>query len=214
MTVLTERFARAVSYTLQKHQHHTRKQSEVPYFTHLMGVSSVVLEYGGNEDQAIAGLLHDTLEDISGDLAEEIKKRFGQKVLEVVLGCTDASREQRDLMGRKASWYDRKEGIIAGLATKPEDVLLVAVADKYHNARNLLENTLVLGDAFWERFNAGKSPTLWYYRRLTETLLSLPAKGQGIMHLIQVFFHITRDLEQVNGVSEIPTEQLKVPLED
>lgn len=212
MTVLTERYTRAIAFTLLHHQRQTRKQSTVPYFTHLIGVSSVVLEFGGTEDQAIAGLLHDTLEDISGDLAGEIAGLFGEGVLEMVQGCTDLSKEKRDQQGRKASWYQRKESIIFTLTQKPETVLLVALSDKHHNARNLLENTLVQGDLFWDRFNAGKWPTLWYYRRLRETLRDLQVQHEGLGQLLQVFEYTVQELERVNGVLQVPTEELKIPL--
>lgn len=91
-------------------------------------------------------------------------------------------------------------------------MLLVAVADKYHNARNLLENTLMQGDPFWDRFNAEKLPTLWYYRRLTETLTGLTVEHQGLQHLIRVFEHTVHNLERNCTVQDTPTLELRLPI--
>ncbi|MBD6619049.1 bifunctional (p)ppGpp synthetase/guanosine-3',5'-bis(diphosphate) 3'-pyrophosphohydrolase [Komarekiella sp. 'clone 1'] len=161
--MLSERFTAALVYATQLHANQVRKGSGVPYISHLLGVTSIALEYGANEDEAIAALLHDAVEDQGGAATrEEIRRRFGDKVTEIVDGCTDADAIP------KPPWRKRKEAYIAHIPTASSSVLLVSVADKLYNARSILKDYRVLGESLWERFHGGREGTLWYYRALVD----------------------------------------------
>lgn len=161
--MLSERFTSALTYATVLHANQVRKGSGVPYIAHLLGVASIALEYGANEDEAIAALLHDAIEDQGGAATrEEIRRRFGDTVTEIVDGCTDAETIP------KPPWRQRKETYIAHIPTATRSVLFVSSADKLHNARSILQDYRVLGEAVWERFQGGREGTLWYYRALVE----------------------------------------------
>ena len=161
--LLTERFDRALVYMARLHAHQRRKGTRIPYIAHLLGVTALVLEDGGDEDQAIAALLHDAAEDQGGRRTlQEIDDKFGDRVARIVEGCTDALGEP------KPAWRRRKEDYIAHLKTAPEDVLRVSLADKIYNAQSVLICYRQLGEKTWERFNGGKEGTLWYYQALLE----------------------------------------------
>jgi (p)ppGpp synthase/HD superfamily hydrolase len=161
--ILTERFTQALTFVTQLHANQVRKGSGVPYVAHLLGVASIVLEYGANEDEAIAALLHDAIEDQGGVATQaEIRRRFGDVVTAIVDGCTDSQTMP------KPPWRDRKEAYIAHLPTASPSVLLVSAADKLYNARSILKDYQVLGDELWQRFKGRKEGTLWYYRALVE----------------------------------------------
>jgi (p)ppGpp synthase/HD superfamily hydrolase len=162
---LPSRFRDALVYAAELHSEQVRKASGVPYVAHLLGVASIVLEHGADEDEAIAALLHDAVEDQGGQrTAEEIRRRFGNRVIEIVLGCTDADTIP------KPPWRQRKERYIAHIAHASPSVWLVSASDKLYNARSILADYRRLGDAVWSRFNGGKDGTLWYYRALVEAL--------------------------------------------
>jgi (p)ppGpp synthase/HD superfamily hydrolase len=162
---LSARFEEALILAARWHAGQVRKETTIPYIAHLLGVASLVLEQGADEDEAIAALLHDAVEDQGGVVAlEEIRRRFGDGVAEIVAGCTDAWTTP------KPPWRERKEAYIAHLRQASASVRLVSAADKLHNARSILADYRVLGDALWSRFNGGKEGTLWYYRALVETL--------------------------------------------
>lgn len=167
MTVLTDRYTRAVDYARDAHATQTRKGTQIPYLYHLLAVSSLVLEFGGNEDQAIAALLHDVVEDCGAAHEAAIRSQFGDPVAAIVLACTDGTAEckaEHAPEDRRADWTARKERYIAHLAHASEEVLLVSCCDKLHNARAIvqdLENPAV-GVAVFQRFTGGKSGTLWY----------------------------------------------------
>ena len=152
----------AFTYASDLHATQTRKGKDVPYISHLMGVTAIVLEQGGTENQAIAALLHDAVEDQDVTL-EEIQKRFGDEVADIVEGCTNAEAEP------ESEWREGKEKYIAHLSGAGPSVWLVAAADKLYNARNILEDYRNAGESLWERFNGGKDGTLWYYRTLAKT---------------------------------------------
>jgi (p)ppGpp synthase/HD superfamily hydrolase len=159
--VLTPRFAEAFAYAARLHAQQVRKGTTVPYLSHLMSVAALVLEDGGDEDEAIAGLLHDAVEDQGGKpTLVEIERLFGARVARIVLGCTDSD------VVPKPPWRERKERYVAHLAHAEPDVRRVSSADKLHNARSILTDYRVVGDALWSRFTAGKDETLWYYRSL------------------------------------------------
>jgi (p)ppGpp synthase/HD superfamily hydrolase len=162
---LSARFEEALILAVRWHAGQVRKETTIPYIAHLLGVASLVLEQGADEDEAIAALLHDAVEDQGGTVAlEEIRRRFGDGVAEIVAGCTDAWTTP------KPPWRERKEAYIAHLCQASASVRLVSAADKLHNARAILADYRALGEALWSRFNGGKEGTLWYYRALVETL--------------------------------------------
>ena len=166
MAVVGKRFRDALVWAAELHEEQKRKGGNVPYVAHLIGVASIVLEHGGDEDQAIAALLHDALEDQAHRMTPgEIRARFGDKVEEIVEACTDGdAEEQRDR--DPARWRVRKQKYIDEVATKPAEALLVSMADKLYNARAILEDFREIGDKIWTRFTAGRDGNLWYYRAL------------------------------------------------
>jgi len=170
--LLTARFGEALVYARELHAFQTRKGTPVPYLAHLLAVCSLVLEDGGDEDEAIAALLHDAVEDQGGrPTLEEIRRRFGDRVAGIVLECTDADE------GPKPPWRVRKERYLAHLPQASRSAIRVSCADKLHNARSLLIDHRRLGERLWERFNAGRDETLWYYRTLVEIF---KARGAGL----------------------------------
>jgi (p)ppGpp synthase/HD superfamily hydrolase len=159
---LSARFNTALEFAAQTHATQVRKGSGLPYVEHLLGVCSIALSYGADEDEAIAALLHDAVEDQGGPaMREKIRQRFGERVAEIVDGCTDTDETP------KPPWRARKEAYIAHLALASSSVLLVSSSDKLHNARSILRDYRAEGDAVWTRFTGRKSGTLWYYRALT-----------------------------------------------
>ena len=161
--MLTERYADALQLAWRLHDGQVRKGTLIPYISHLLGVSSLALEHGATEDEAIAALLHDAVEDAGGKpTLEMIRVHFGEAVAQIVDGCTDAYGEP------KPPWRARKEAYIAHLATASPSVRLVSSSDKLHNARSILSDLRVLGPAVWTRFTARRDGTLWYYRSLVQ----------------------------------------------
>lgn len=162
-------FERALAFATRLHSRQVRKETDIPYISHLIGVAGLVLENDGDRDQAIAALLHDSLEDCGVDypggvdaLKERIREDFGDKVLAIVEGCTDA------VTVPKPPWQARKERYIAHLEKTPPEVLLVSCADKLHNARAIVADQRVMGNALFERFKGKRDGTLWYYQSLAE----------------------------------------------
>ncbi len=163
---LGSRFLRAFEFAAVKHAGQTRKASTIPYIAHLMGVASLVLEAGGDEDLAMAALLHDVVEDCGGmPMLEEVRRRFGNRVAKVVDGCTDADTDP------KPPWRERKEKYIQHLKTADADTRLVSAADKLNNVRSILSDYRAIGESVWSRFNGGREGTLWYYRTLRDQFL-------------------------------------------
>jgi GTP pyrophosphokinase len=161
--MLSERFADSITFAANLHANQKRKGTDIPYIAHLLGVASLALEHGANEEEAIAALLHDAIEDQGGAATrEEIRRRFGDTVTEIVDGCTDADTTP------KPPWLQRKQAYIAHIPTASASVRLVSSADKLHNARSLLNDYRLVGDSLWNRFKGGKEGTLWYYRALVE----------------------------------------------
>lgn len=166
--ILGPRFEDALMYAAKLHASQIRKGSRVPYVSHLMAVASIALECGADEDEAIAALLHDAIEDQGGSKArEEIRGRFGDRVVEIVDGCTDADTKP------KPPWRERKEAYITHIKDASPSVHLVSAADKLSNARAILKDYRSLGDKLWERFKGGKEGTLWYYRSLSDVFLAV-----------------------------------------
>jgi (p)ppGpp synthase/HD superfamily hydrolase len=162
------RFAQAVSYALELHSGQVRKQAAdedpedgIPYISHLMMVASLVIEHGGDEDEAIAALLHDGPEDCGGrETLEIIRHRFGSRVAEIVETCTDTFDSP------KPDWWIRKKAYVDRLRLASSSALLVSLADKTHNAEATLADVTEHGDEFWDRFTQGRSGSLWYYGSL------------------------------------------------
>lgn len=163
--ILTEtdrwrRLSEAVTYGLAIHAEQIRKGSGIPYIGHLLGVASLVLEAGGDEDQAIAGMLHDAIEDVGAEQEAEIKARFGGRVARIVRACTDADTQP------KPPWRARKEAYIEHLEHADRDALLVSCSDKVHNSRAIVTDLRTLGPVMFNRFTGGAHGTLWYYSEL------------------------------------------------
>jgi GTP pyrophosphokinase len=156
----------ALDYAAEAHRDQPRKGTTLPYLSHPMGVASLVLENGGDEDQAIAGLLHDVLEDCGAEHEQPIREAFGDRVARLVLGCTDGVP---GASGEKAPWRARKLAYIDHLGAADEAVVLVSACDKLHNARAIVTD-LMAGHAVFERFKAGREGTLWYYNALRQVI--------------------------------------------
>jgi (p)ppGpp synthase/HD superfamily hydrolase len=169
-TYLTERFHLAVKYATFWHRHQVRKSTDLTYILHPLGVASLVLEAGGNEDEAIAALLHDIPEDCGGQvMLEEIEALFGPRVAEIVAGCSDTLVEDR---ANKALYRERKQGHIDHIKKSHDKGLhLVTAADKLHNARAIVTDLQNEGDVVWKRFNADKATILWYYDSMMDVLV-------------------------------------------
>jgi (p)ppGpp synthase/HD superfamily hydrolase len=161
---LTDRFFKAMAYAADAHKEQVRKSTNIAYISHPFGVAALVLEAGGDEDQAIGGLLHDVAEDCGGEpRLIEIAALFGDRVAHIVRGCSDSLVVDEEL---KLPWESRKQEHLQHLGSADADILLVSAADKTHNARAIATDIQSIGDQVWERFNADQSQILWYYRSL------------------------------------------------
>lgn len=163
--MLTQRFAQGLDLAVRAHDGQLRKGTAIPYIAHPMAVASIALEYGADEDQAIAALLHDAVEDGGAEFEQEIRERFGARVADLVMGCTDGIP---DATGQKPPWKQRKEKYLTHLEMATSDVLLVSGSDKLHNARAILADLHTVGEFVFDRFTASKEETLWYYTTLSE----------------------------------------------
>jgi (p)ppGpp synthase/HD superfamily hydrolase len=173
--ILTDRFDRALSYAMHVHGGQVRKGTSIPYLAHLLAVAATVLEYGGSEDMAIAGLLHDAVEDQGGESRlVDIRNRFGDRVAEVVRSCSD-SVVNSAISEQKEDWHERKRKYIDHLRTVDQETLLVALCDKVHNARSILRDLRKpdVGSSVWARFRQSKKDTLWYYTNLATAFANL-----------------------------------------
>lgn len=163
---LTAKFDEALQVASQLHRNQARKGTQIPYLSHLLAVSSLVLEYGGTETQAIAALLHDAVEDCGGEpVLENIREQFGKDVASIVASCTDSFEA-----GPKRSWRERKEAYLDHLREADPEHLLVTAADKFHNLRTIQRDLKEVGYSLWSRFNVGPSELEWYYRSVIEIL--------------------------------------------
>lgn len=200
--MLSERFTAAVDYARLAHAGQVRKGSGVPYLYHLLAVSSLVLEYGGDEEQAIAGLLHDVLEDCGAAHEGEIRARFGDGVTEIVLACTDGTVEgklEAQAGGdRKAHWRLRKLAYLERLREEDARALLVSGCDKLHNARAILGDLErpEVGAAVFERFTAGRDGSLRYYQSIAAIL------GQRQAPMAMAFDAVVARIHALAGQAE------------
>lgn len=164
--MLGARFREALAYAAEAHEEELRKGTKIPYVSHLLGVAALVLEDGGDEDQAIAALLHDVCENHGGRARlEDVRTRFGERVANIVDACTDSYESS------KPPWKERKDLYLVHVrATHDADALRVSLADKMHNARAILRDLNAAEDpaVVWDRFNAGRDCVLWYYRALVD----------------------------------------------
>lgn len=166
MNRLGERFEHALIYTARLHANQVRKDSRTPYIAHLLATAGLVMEYGGNEDEIIAALLHDALEDQphNGNTAREIEAHFGNGVLAIVQACSDTQTHP------KPPWRQRKEAFLQSLPTAPPSACLIIAADKLHNTRTLTREYREHGDAIWQRFKGGRDGTLWFSQAVLAAL--------------------------------------------
>lgn len=203
---LSDKFNDALVYTARLHREQPRKGKDIPYIGHLLGVASLVLESGGDEEMAIAALLHDAVEDQGGQpRLEEIRNRFGTRVARIVLGCTDSDEVDPD---NKAPWCARKEKYIAHVEHEADiEVRLVSAADKVHNARAILSDHYELEDRVFDRFSGKKQGTLWYYRALVDAFRAAEARDNhpeddvaaGRKRLIDELARVVDELERRSG---------------
>jgi (p)ppGpp synthase/HD superfamily hydrolase len=194
---LSKRFISALSYSARVHAKQIRKRTDRPYIGHLLGVASIVIEYGGDEDMAIAALLHDAVEDQGGlPRLREIRKKFGKRVAHIVDGCTDAYADP------KPPWLERKRAYIARVAGEDEYVRLVSAADKLSNARETLFELRQYGERVYERFAGKKEGTLWYYRELLGAF-----RLAGSNPLIEELNRVVTELERLSGSTILPGEK-------
>jgi (p)ppGpp synthase/HD superfamily hydrolase len=186
---LSLRFSSALVLACDLHRTQRRKGTQIPYVAHLLGVAAIALEHGANEDEAIAAVLHDAVEDQGGAItAQRIHEEFGAKVVDIVLACSDT-----DVMP-KPPWRARKEAYIAHVRSAGPSVRLVSAADKLHNARSLVADYREVGEALWDRFTGGRDGSLWYYRSLVDAFLS-----HGETRLVLELARVVTELESLSA---------------
>jgi (p)ppGpp synthase/HD superfamily hydrolase len=184
------RFHRALVYAARLHEVQKRKGTNRPYIGHLLGVASIVMDYDGDEDEAIAALLHDAVEDQGGlPTLRTIRRKFGAHVAEIVWGCTDAHTFP------KPPWLARKKAYLAHLrhdaSRASASIRLVSAADKLHNVRQILADYKLVGENVWHRFSGRRDGTLWYYREVVKVLHT-----HGVTPLIAELTRTVRELER------------------
>jgi (p)ppGpp synthase/HD superfamily hydrolase len=186
---LTSRFLQAMEFAFQLHKDQHRKGTDIPYFSHLLAVASLVCEDGGDEDQTIAAILHDTAEDHGGyQTLIEIKQLFGERVADIVATCSDS------FSFPKPPWEKRKKDYLSHLKNASPEARRVSLADKLHNARSILRDLECVGESVWGRFNGGKEGTLWYYQSLID-IFNEEQDGYMARELKRVFCRI----EEISG---------------
>jgi GTP pyrophosphokinase len=187
--MLTGRFHEAFRYAAEAHHGQTRRGTTTPYLSHLMAVASIVLDDGGDEDEAIAALLHDAAEDQGGrERLEDIRRRFGDKVAGIVEACTDSWTTP------KKPWIERKRTYVEHARHLAPDALRVSAADKVHNAYAILRDLRTMGDQVWRRFKASPDDIVWYYESLVR---SFRESGGG--PLVEELDRIVRAVQREMG---------------
>jgi (p)ppGpp synthase/HD superfamily hydrolase len=187
--IFSGRFIQALDYAARLHARQLRKRTDRPYIGHLLSVTSIVIEYGGDEGMAIAALLHDAVEDHGGKpRLREIQRKFGKRVAHIVDGCTDSYSDP------KPPWLERKRAYVEGVAAETDDVRLVSAADKLSNVRETLHEVRVRGDSALDRFAGKKEGLLWYYRALVNEF-----RKAGSNPLVEELDRVVTELESVTG---------------
>jgi GTP pyrophosphokinase len=177
---LSLRFREALQFAYDLHEDQERRVSGIPYLGHLLGVTALALEFGADEDQAIAALLHDAAEDQGGaETLERIRERFGGRVARMIRDCSDT------LDANKPPWKERKERYLAHLAAAPADSQLVSACDKLYNLRTLVYDYRIHGEALWDRFGGGREGTLWYYREVTRIIPDTVTASVGLRRAME-----------------------------
>ena len=208
---LTDKFTDALRLAHRYHADQWRKGTGIPYFSHLLQVAGLVIEAGGDEDQAIAGLLHDAVEDAE-DRSEaearrkEIRAEFGARVVDLVDGCTDGNPDEKEEM----DWIDRKLRYVGHVEVEAdEDVLLISVADKLHNARAILRDLRAEGPGLWSRFSGKKLGSLWYYRSLVDAY-----RARGLATYVGELDEVVTAIERESGRPDgVPLSEARAALE-
>jgi (p)ppGpp synthase/HD superfamily hydrolase len=184
---LSRRFSEAMLFAAELHAEQERKGSKAPYVAHLLSVAGLAMENGADEDEAIAALLHDAVEDQGGAATgEEIRRRFGDRVAEIVAGCSDTDQTP------KPPWGERKEAYLAHLRHASPSVRLVSACDKLDNVRSLMAAYRRLGEPLWDRFRGGRDGTLWYYRSVVDVL-----KAAGTTPLVEELERAVEAMERL-----------------
>jgi (p)ppGpp synthase/HD superfamily hydrolase len=187
----SSRFIQALGYAARLHARQVRKRTDRPYIGHLLSVTSILIEYGGDEEMAIAALLHDAVEDQGGvSRLREIRKKFGKRVAHIVDGCTDSCVEP------KPPWLQRKRAYVQRVGSESAEVRLVSAADKLSNVRETLHDVRAHGDAVFDRFVGKKEGTLWYYRALVTEF-----RKAGINPLVEELDRTVADLESLARIN-------------
>lgn len=196
--VLADRFFEAVAFACTSHAGQVRKGTQVPYASHLLAVASLVLEAGGDEDLAIAALLHDVLEDQGGAAGiDRVRARFGQRVLGVVLGCSDSLAPDAR---HKAPWRERKSAYLEHLERADLDTVIVSLADKVHNARSIVVDLRIIGTAAtWAKFHASREQTLWYL----DSVLAIGERRDAPRMLTDQLRQAIGDIRQLDPGSQL-----------
>ncbi|MGA8149656.1 MAG: HD domain-containing protein [Terriglobales bacterium] len=199
---LTRRFEQALLFATRKHAGQIRKGTPAPYISHLIGVAGLVLEAGGDEDLAIAALLHDVVEDCGGaPMLKEVRRCFGKRVAHVVEGCTDTDQDP------KPPWRERKKSYIRHLRIADSDVHLVSAADKLHNLRHIMTDYREEGEKIWERFSGKREGTRWYYRTLLKEF-----QRRKPNRVVNELARVVKELEAVSGGNRLAGGRRKLQI--
>lgn len=203
---LSLKFIEAIDYARQAHAEQTRKGKHVPYIAHLLGVSSLVLDYGGDEEQCIAGLLHDVIEDCGSGHEAAIRQQFGERVARIVLACTDSTEEAKAALvtpeDKLADWHQRKRAYVAHLRGEKADALLVSCCDKLQNASAIVADLEEpgIGRAVFERFTAKRDGTLRYYHSIAEVFVQRKVRPASALDTVVKRMHALAGVRSRKGL--------------
>jgi (p)ppGpp synthase/HD superfamily hydrolase len=193
---LSRKFEQALVYATRIHAGQMRKKTRIPYIAHILGVTSIALEYGADETEAIGALLHDAVEDCGGaKRLRDIERKFGKAVAKIVDGCTDTDQTP------KPPWLQRKKAYVAHVSHAPQGVQLVSASDKLHNVRSALMAYRRDGEKLWDRFKGGKQGTLWYYRALVSAFA-----GKRVEPLVRELDRVLTQVERLSNNGKSVTE--------
>jgi (p)ppGpp synthase/HD superfamily hydrolase len=200
---LSIRFDHALLFAAQVHRNQDRKKTGIPYLSHLLGVASIVLDYGGDEDMGIAALLHDAVEDHGGKpMLRVIERMFGPRVAKMVDGCTDSYGDEDK---KKPKWYPRKLRYLRRIRNEDAETRFVSAADKLYNARAVLRDLRYSGESVFKRFSAPKAKVLWYYRSLVREY-----RAAGVTHQLKPLLgDLDRVVTELEELSDNPAAPVK-----